>query len=944
VGKAFELQRKVANKGERLEVLSTFDSLDPAVDEAVDRLTGFAADLFGAPIALVSLIDSERRWFKSRVDLGAIGTALSWPFYSDASELEPHAVLVVEDATLDARFARSPLVAGAPHIRFYAGAVLTARDGYNLGTLGVIDTAARARPTDAELVRLSTLARIVVDQLELHIANRAAHARQAIIELAEAMSGVGHWRYVPLTGAVSWSPEVYRIHGVTPESFDPSLNDAVRFYHPDDRTKVAAHIAASVKTGEGFQFQLRINRPDGEIRDVVCKASCERGEAGTGTAVYGVFQDVTEQSRALQAIQRSETRYRVLADNVGDVITRVRLDGGPGYISPAIERLLGYRPDEMGEKDPYAFVHPEDRALLLAAVGEIVAGVSRKAVQYRTLHKDGHAVPVETNIQLVRDDHGRPAELILAIRDISERKALETELIAARDKAQSEARRNALAERIAGLGHWRLDARTHEIEWSDLMFTIFGFEPGHPLDLDALMAMNHPDDQTAAAGRLKGWLSTGDANEQSLTRIVRADGEIRYLSGSQDTERNDEGEIVAVVGTLMDVTDQKLAESAVVESEARYRVLTENARDLIMHSDLEGRLTYISPSALETTGFAPEELIGRPALELINPDDAHLVREVVEAQFKSRGGLVPRQVEYRGAHKDGRQLWLEARPTLAFDPVSGRMTGITDIVRDITSRKLLEFELRDARHEAESANAAKTDFLANMSHEIRTPLTSIVGFSGLMAEIKGLPPSAKLFSERITKAGRSLMAVVNDILDFSKLEAGQVILDIRAFDPTALVRETAEMFRAPAHAKGLTIDADFGPGMPAWLMGDAARIRQVLLNLMSNAVKFTSAGGVRIVATHGGQERDGLRLEVVDTGSGIPAHQQDRLFERFSQVDGSISRRHGGTGLGLAICRSLVDLMGGRIGLDSVEAAGSTFWFTVPAPTAERPPASPKGS
>jgi PAS domain S-box-containing protein len=933
--------RRIPDEGERLAALASFAILDTAADKAFDRLTSLAANLLGAPIALVSLVDSERQWFKSKVGLEASETPRSWAFCSHAIELGPNAVLVVDDATRDPRFARNPLVTGAPHIRFYVGAVLTTRDGCNLGTLCIIDTVARPAPTDTELAQLSTLASIVVDELELHRANRAAHARQAIIELTEAMSGVGHWRYVPSTGEVTWSPEVYRIHGVTPGAFNPTIDDAVGFYHLDDRSKVAAHIAASVETGDGFQFQLRIDRADGDIRDVVCKAGCELGEAGTVTALIGVFQDVTDQNRALHAVQRSEARYRVLADNVGDVITRVRLDGGPGYISPAIERLLGYRPDEMGERDPYSFVHPEDRGLLLSAVGEIVAGVECRAVQYRTLHKNGHCVPVETNIQLVRDAQGKPAELILAIRDISDRKALETELIAARDRAQDQTRRNTLAERIAGLGHWRMDAGTQEIEWSDLMFKIYGFEPGRPLNLETLMAMNHPEDQAAAAGRLKGWLDAGEASDRSLTRIIRADGEIRYLSGSQDTERDEHGKIVAVVGTVMDVTDQKLAELAVLESEARYRILTENARDLIMHSDLKGRLTYISPSALEMTGFAPDELVGHLALELIDPADAHLVREAVEAQFRSRGKVLPQHVEYRGQHKDGRQLWLEARPTLAFDAVTGRISGITDIVRDITSRKHLELELREARRQAESANAAKTDFLANMSHEIRTPLTSIIGFSGLLKDIANLPPTAQLFSERITKAGHSLMAVVNDILDFSRLEAGQVGLDSAAFDPTALVHEALEMLRTPASAKGLSLEADFGPGLPASLTGDGPRIRQVLLNLVSNAVKFTDTGGVRIAAAYGGRDEGVFRLEVTDTGSGIPQHLRDRLFQRFSQVDGSISRRHGGAGLGLAICLRLVDLMGGRIGLVSAEGAGSTFWFDVPTPPLGPPGAAP---
>jgi signal transduction histidine kinase len=217
------------------------------------------------------------------------------------------------------------------------------------------------------------------------------------------------------------------------------------------------------------------------------------------------------------------------------------------------------------------------------------------------------------------------------------------------------------------------------------------------------------------------------------------------------------------------------------------------------------------------------------------------------------------------------------------------------------------------------------------------PPKTLGRLSGALGLSGDLPPPAQLLSEKIIKAGHSLMVVVNDILDFSTLEAGQGELGSAAFDPTALVDDTLELLRPQANAKGLTLEADFGSGLPASLTGDGARIRQVLLNLVSNAVKITNAGGVKIAASYWRRDQGTFRLEVTDTGSGIPHHLRDRRFQRFSQVWGSISRRHGGAGLGLAICVRQVDLMKGRIGLVSTEGVGSTFWFHIPALPASLP-------
>ncbi|HEY5072661.1 MAG TPA: PAS domain S-box protein [Caulobacteraceae bacterium] len=495
-----------------------------------------------------------------------------------------------------------------------------------------------------------------------------------------------------------------------------------------------------------------------------------------------------------------------------------------------------------------------------------------------------------------------------------------------------------LAEQVAGLGYWRLDVATRAIAWSDGLFALYGLRVGQLPDLDSAMAAIHPEDSERANRLLETAMRLGEDYTDQV-RLMRADGSWRVLMNRSMCKRDSAGAVTTVFGVVMDVTDMELANDALRASEARYRLMAENGNDLIVQIDLGGRITYISPAAQSVTGFAPEELIGRPVGEFVDPEDKAGLDLAVQESFEQPGRRA-RCVEYRVRHKDGRVLWLEARPTPLLDARSGKAVGITDVVRDITERKALEAELLAKCDEAEAASRAKAEFLANMSHEIRTPLTAIMGFSGLLSGLGDLPGDASAYVRRICTAGEQLLGVVNDVLDFSRLDAGQVELNPQPLDPAAFLAETLDLLGGQAEAKGLRLEGRVAPGTPRWVSLDGGRVRQVLLNLVGNAIKFTPSGSVTVtLARHGGQA---LKLAVTDTGGGIAPELQGRLFERFSQVDGSISRHHGGAGLGLAICKGLVELMGGSIGVQSAPGRGSTFWFTLAAPRVAEPQPAPE--
>lgn len=390
------------------------------------------------------------------------------------------------------------------------------------------------------------------------------------------------------------------------------------------------------------------------------------------------------------------------------------------------------------------------------------------------------------------------------------------------------------------------------------------------------------------------------------------------------------------INYVLDLTEHKRLETALRESEEKFRQLTEAAPDWIWEMDAEGRITYSNPAIVDITGYRVEEIFGVSAYNFIHPDEIEPIGILLEDCIKNRKGW--KNFEKRWIHKDGSIRIFEAAGVPVFD-ANDKVVGFRGIDRDITEKKRVTDELHRAlalaqqlRVQAEAASSAKSKFLANMSHELRTPLNAILGFTELLeGQHYGSLNDRQLdYMEAIHESSSHLLQLINDILDLSKIEAGKIVIEPSSFCLSLLLQNALSMFSATAHKRGLSLEMKTASEFESQdIWADDIRLKQIIINLLSNALEFTPSGGrILLEATLEGEE---IQISLSDTGVGIRPEDQDRIFEEFEQADSSFSRLHQGTGLGLPLSRKLVELHGGRIWVESEgENRGSVFRFRIP--------------
>ncbi len=500
--------------------------------------------------------------------------------------------------------------------------------------------------------------------------------------------------------------------------------------------------------------------------------------------------------------------------------------------------------------------------------------------------------------------------------------------------------RLAMANQAAGISMWHWDVRTDVVmvaEDSPFVRRLGGVT--RLVGTDYAKNFVHPEDLDAYRRVFERALTSPPGGEDRIEqryRVVTIDRSVQYLQMHARVLRSRNGKVSGLLGVDWDVTREAEALHEIErqaqqlrEAQERFQRAVSGTQDVLFEIDTRTSDAWVSPRFFAMTGYAPGENAPNVASlhALVHPDDLPCLKQTTENHFLRNE---PFDIEYRLRCKDGHWMWLRSRATAQRDG-AGRPTLLSGSMHDITEARAGREALVRASEEAEAASRAKSTFLATMSHEIRTPMNGVIGMTGLLLDT-GLDRVQREYAETIRASADSLLTILNDILDFSKIEAGKLDIEKIDIDLMANVDEVGSVMAFQAAAKGLELVVNVRPEVPQHVVGDPQRLRQCLLNLVGNAIKFTQSGEVVVEVCSLGRQngRALVHFEVRDTGIGIPPDSLAKLFQPFTQADSSTTRRFGGTGLGLSIVHKLVDLMGGQVGAQSEVGQGSAFWFTLP--------------
>jgi two-component system, sensor histidine kinase and response regulator len=724
---------------------------------------------------------------------------------------------------------------------------------------------------------------------------------------------------VDMTGTItSWNAGAERLYGFTAEEMigTPQVAPGA----PEAAYSDAETLMPRLLAGEHVNERARLRRRrDGSRLYVALSAAPLRDENGKVVGATSISRDVTDQYRLEIHLEESEARFRETFDEAPIGVALVGPNGRWLEVNRALCEIVGYTEAELLERTFQDITHPEDLDADLAKLGQVLTGeIQTYQMEKRYFHKEGHAIWAKLSVALVRDERGTPLHFVSHIENITRAKAAESALREGRrllDESQS----------VAGVGSWTWNLETGEPAWSVQQYLLHGVSPlADAPALDDFLELVHPEDRERVRTKIFDIVRKRDPFIDEY-RVALGGSRVRTLSvrGAYLAADPSVGLPPRIAGTAQDVTAERAARIGREEIENRQRVLLSSLPDtMVVLYDRELRCRFVQGALMKELGVDRDAFEGKLLSELVTPARLETLEAAIHRAFTGEPG----SLEYSAG--DGRTYAVDIAPYRSEDR---SITGAFSVWRDISERRRMDDELRASREKAVEASRLKSEFVANMSHEIRTPLNGVVSMAELLLDTP-LNSEQSQYAQVAMTSAEALMRVINDILDFSKIEAGKLEIVREDFAVRAAVDDVAEIVGVKAAERGLALEVSVGQDVTPVINGDGNRVRQVLMNLLSNAAKFTSEGAVTVTVdlVDGAGSDERLRFEVADTGIGIDTEKLAALFEPFSQADATTTRRYGGTGLGLCISKQLVELMDGEIGCASEPGVGSRFWFTLP--------------
>ena len=942
------------NETQRLEAVRATQLLDTPTESPFDALTQLAAQIFDVPIALVSLVESNRQFLKSRFGLDVTETPRCVSFCTHAI-VEPEKTLVVPDATLDERFHDNPLVTGFPHIRAYVGAPLIDYQGHALGSLCIIDT----RPRDftpCQIEALGTLSRQVGQLIELKRINRQLQAESNARENSDQSRLTSELRLTTLLSNIkdhlvlmldengiiqSWNPGVRMIFGyeaqeILGKSFAMLFTDEDRkIGYPDLELENARRNGETTGTGQRI-------RKDGTIIWVNYSVRSITDESGRCIGFSKVSSDVSNRVADDRRFEEKRNRLQALTDCSTSAIVELSKEGEIIRANQSAAEILGIVQMQGTMYNAPCWLHETldgdpipNEQMPFSIVRHTNQTIRDHVVAIRK--PDGSRVVLSIGGAPVRGADGVTVSFIFNAIDITQ----QTNSLHAL-KISEERYAMALSATEDALWDWHVPSG--RVTTSERWHTMLGYPGESETSLMMFEDLIHVDDRDSLVSAISGHFSGESATFQIELRLRRADGSYAYVrSRGKVSVRDDEGNPIRMVGTHQDISVECEALNQLQRAKEQAIEMLDEIASSREHLQLAvdgtgsglwdwnmgtGEIT-INEKWTALLGYKRDDLpISIESWKrLTHPQDVkRVLNDLNEHDRQSTSHF---ESEFRMKHAEGYDVWICARGRIMVRDESGRAVRMAGTSQDVTQRKSIDAKLDAARDAANAANAAKSEFLANMSHELRTPMTAILGFSDLLGEEDCSLENRLEYVNTIRRNAEHLLSVINDILDLSKIEAGKLQCESIDTNPLCKVTDIVDLLRVRAVSKGISLSIKQESPLPFVIKSDPTRLRQILINLVGNAVKFTEVGGVSVRLNFDPIDAK-LRIDVIDTGIGLTEEQRQRIFSPFVQADTSTSRRFGGTGLGLAISVRLARLLGGEIKVESTPQNGSMFSLILP--------------